>query len=318
MKRLAIAWSSFPVEHKRRFYQGIGVYALVLACLAIWIAANARSTVSDWQKRSPAANAIVKNTQMAPPPDFPVPFSGRSAAFDQQPYVAIIMSGLGLSSRMTERALDSLPQEVSLAFSPYAADLQKWLDLATRLNRETLIFMPMETAAYPQDDPGPRAVSSRLSDKDNNDNLNWVLSHGKGTVGVINFLGSRFLTDKKRLTPVFDALQKNGSMFIETPATEKSEARAIAAQAGLPYMAVDLQIDQDTAENAIRGQLAKLEAIARERGYAIGIAEPYPLTLNVIKSWSGELGKSGIRLAPLAAVWENKQHHDEKPTPASK
>jgi hypothetical protein len=102
-------------------------------------------------------------------------------------------------------------------------------------------------------------------------------------------------------------------MFIEIPETPNSVAAGIAGQTSLPYMAVDLRIDGNPTEDAIHEQLAKLENIARERGYAIGIADPYPLTFNIIKSWSAKLARNGIKLAPLATVWKNIPHHDEKP-----
>lgn len=316
MKKLAALWSSFPPEHKKRFYQGLGGYALVCAFVAAWIGLNAKDTVKDWQSRKPSASAVIRKLELPPQLIDPssLSFERTVAVSDGRVYVAIIMSGLGLSTAITERALNELPKEATLAFSPYAAELRPWLQKAAGMERETLILMPMESATYPQEDPGPRAMSSRLSDKDNNDNLHWILNQGQGTIGVINFMGSRFLMDKKRLSPVFDTLRKNGSMFIETLAAEKSAARAIAGQAGLRYLAVDLKIDNDPTEKSIRQQLASLEKRAQERGYAIGIAEPYPLTITTLRSWSATLGKRGITLAPLATVWKNKPHDGKDPS----
>jgi len=127
--------------------------------------------------------------------------------------------------------------------------------------------------------------------------------------------GSRFMTDKKRLSPIFDTLRKNESMFIETPGIKKSIGAAIAEQNYLPYLATDLQIDVSATDKEIQQQLANLEKIARKQGNAIGIAEPYPVTINAIKSWSDGLEKRGITLAPLSVVWENKPKHDGAPQP---
>ncbi|MBI3440468.1 MAG: divergent polysaccharide deacetylase family protein [Proteobacteria bacterium] len=327
LKRWTAVWSSFPAEHRKRFYQGLGGYILLCAAVMAWIGAKSTETVKDWRGRIPSATATIVSEppshelvatlapepvpQLAPPPA-PAFDHGVSLFSDGRVYIALVMSNLGLSATTTDLALNTLPPEVSLAFSPYASDLQIWLQKAADTRRETLIAMPMESATYPQEDPGPRAMSSRLSNEENSDNLNWVLSQGKGTVGVINFMGSRFLLDKKRLAPVLDALMKNHSMFIETTAVGKSEAATLAGQIGLPYLATDLKIDNDTTEEAIRQQLSQLEKIAKTRGYAVGIAAPYPLTMDVLKSWSAGLSKRGITLAPLQAVWKNKPH-DQKP-----
>jgi len=304
-------WASFPAEHKKRFYQGLGGYALLCAAVAAWIAANAGVTVKDWKSHTPSASASVKDVYLT----LQAPVFDQGTVLNGRAYVSIIMSDMGLSAATTERALKELPREVALAFSPYADNLEVWFKKAADLKHETLIYMPMESASYPKDDPGPRALSSRLSDKDNNDNLNWVLGRSKAAIGVINFMGSRFLMDKKRLAPVFDALRKNGDIFIETMAAEKSEAPGIASQAGLPYLSVTLKIDADVDEAAIRRQLASLEKMALQRGYAIGIAEPYPITMNALKSWSATLGKQGITLPPLAAVWKNKTHDERTAAP---
>lgn len=305
-------WSSFPAEHKKRFYQGLASYALLCTAVGVWVGMNAPDTIKNWQSRIPSASAEVKS--MAPVAV--AAGSDQEAVAGGRIYVSIIVADLGLSPKTTEKALSDLPKGVSLAFSPYASGLDAWLKKAASLGRETLIYMPMESATYPQDDPGPRALSSRLSDKDNSDNLKWVLDRGKGTVGVINFMGSRFLKDKKRLAPVFETLQKNGSIFIETGFVQKSEAAGIASQSALPYMAVDLKIDADVSEASMRQQLAKLAKTALERGYAIGIAEPYPITISTISSWSTGLAKQGITLAPLKVVWKNQPHDNKAATPA--
>lgn len=328
MKRWATVWSSFPPGHKKRCYQGIGGYLLLSALVGAWIGINGAQTAKDWRSRIPSGSAVIKNAievaeeateggvpaQVAAPAD---PTFDRNASVfsDGRTYIALIMSDMGLSAAATDRALSTLPKQVSLAFSPYAPDLQTWLQKAAAAQRETLLYIPMESASYPQEDPGPRALSSRLSDDENSDNLEWVLKKAQGSVGVINFMGSRFLTDKKRLAPVLDTLKKNQSIFIESIATDRSAVPALAGEIDLPYLSVDLKIDDNTTEDAIREKLSELEKTAKSRGFAVGIAEPYPLTVNTIKSWAASLAKRGIVLAPLKTVWKNKPH-DERLSPA--
>jgi len=205
---------------------------------------------------------------------------------------------------------------VTLAFTPYADNVHEWIKKALSEHHETLMLLPMEAAAYPQNDPGPRALSSRFSDQDNNENLNWMLTEGEGSVGVMNLMGTRFLTDPKRLTSAFTVLRKNDAMFIETPGIDKSAAADVAAKLGLPYMEANLQIDANATDRRIRAQLDALEQDARKHGYAIGIAQPYPLTLNIIKSWAAGLADRGIILAPLRTVWKNKPHYEDTSAPS--
>ena len=46
---------------------------------------------------------------------------------DARPRIAIVISGLGFSAKATAAALDGLPPPVTLAFAPYANDVQRWV-----------------------------------------------------------------------------------------------------------------------------------------------------------------------------------------------
>ncbi len=230
-------------------------------------------------------------------------------ADDGKTYISIIVSDLGLSSLETQRAIEDLPAQFTLAFSPYADDVRSWVSKAVAANHEALMLVPMETSDYPGNDPGPRALSSRLSDKVNNANLEWLLSRGDGTDGVMNMMGSRYLTDQKRLSSTFTTLRRNDAMFIETPGIEDSTAPATAAQTGLPFLQANLRIDKIPTDDAISDQLSRLEQDAHKYGYAIGIAQPYPVTLNILKSWADGLAAKGIILAPLKTIWRHKKHY---------
>lgn len=344
MKRWTAIWSSFPAAHKKRCYQGLAGYGLLVLMTSTWISVRAHDTVKNWQSRIPSATAEVKNVYLTPqiadttpkdkdaanhtsapeyspaanPASNPVvsPSAAPPVFDDGKIYVSIIISGLGMSSLATQRSVDDLPSQVALAFSPYADDIHTWIKKALSEHHETLVLLPMEPAAYLQNDPGPRALSSLLSDEDNNENLKWMLAQGEGSVGVMNLMGTRFLTDQKKLTSTFTTLRKNDSIFIETPGIERSAAADVAAKLGLPYMEANLQIDASTSDKDIRAQLDALEQDARKHGYAIGIAQPYPLTLNIIKSWAEGLKDRGIILAPLRTVWKNKPHYEDTSAPS--
>jgi polysaccharide deacetylase 2 family uncharacterized protein YibQ len=327
LKGWSETWSSFPAKHKKRFYQGIAAYVLLVVGVAAWIHFRAHDTVQKWQENIPVATAVVKNVYLtpqigeapkppepvAPPPTdtAKVPETAQPVKDDGKTYITIIMAGLGKSTLPTERALDDLPPEVTLAFSPYGDNPQGWIKKSVASHHETLMMLPMETEIYPEEDPGPRALSTRLSDHDNEENLNWLLAKSDGVAGVINMMGSRFMTDGKRLSPVFETLRKKDNLFIEVPSIAKSMGATVAAQEKIPYFAATAQIDAIATDRDIRDKLAMLEKTAREHGYAVGIAMPYPLTFNIVKSWAAGLKERGITLAPLETVWKNKPHHEE-------
>lgn len=299
-------WSSFPPDHKKSLYRGLGAYLALAGLISGWIWMNADKTVADWNKRIPTATATIRNADTGDTQasfstgiDLPPPAPGEG-------YVNIIMSGMGISQTATARAMQDLPQDITLAFSPYGNDLGTWMGRTKDANRETLMLVPMEPLSYPHDDPGPDALLTRQSDADNQRRLNRVLRQAGASVGGMNYMGSSLLADEKNITAVLSNLQKRSGIFVENPQGSTSLAADIAQRLNLPYIRADVQIDKDASELAVRQQLLQLENIAKKRGYAVGVAQPYPVTFGILKAWSASLDRRGIKLVPLSGIWKAK------------
>ena len=90
--------------------------------------------------------------------------------------IAIIITGVGLSVRTSERVLE-MPVNYSIGFSPYAPDVAVWNKKAIVLGFDTLMHMPMETPDYSVEDPGPYALVSTASAEENVSRLEMLLLH---------------------------------------------------------------------------------------------------------------------------------------------
>ena len=66
--------------------------------------------------------------------------------------------------------------------------------------------------------------------------------------------------------------------------------------------AADAVVDADAAPAAIDAALTRLEALARARGAAIGVATALPSSLDRIARWSVGLEARGIELVPISAM----------------
>jgi polysaccharide deacetylase 2 family uncharacterized protein YibQ len=223
-------------------------------------------------------------------------------ANDRRPRVAIVISELGLSSAATTASIQQTPPDVSLAFSPYADNLERWIGLARAAGHEVLLNLPMEPINFPANDPGPRALLTSLSAQQNLERLDWVLGRIDGYVGVTNHMGSRFTTMSDALKPVLAAINGRGLMFVDSRASARSIAAKMASDIGLPRAINDRQIDQEASRPAIDGRLAEIERIARETGSAVAMAQPYPVTLERLNAWLATLETKGLVLAPVTAI----------------
>lgn len=314
-----MGWSSYPPEHKRSFKRALLCYAVTVALAAGWIWYRADSATALWQQRVPHASADIRTVYVTKITEDATSFSNDNtipAPGGGEGYISIIMTNAGISEHATARAIEDLPPAVALAFSPYAPKLDDWIHKADDAHRESLILLPMEPSTYPKDDPGPQALLARLGEKDNNVRLDWALDKAGDSIGAMNFMGSGFLTDDRNTRPVFDELRKRGVLFIEKPTPAGVGVSANTAQAaGLPYLAADMNIDANATELAIKQKLLDLETLAHKRGYAVGIAQPYPVTFDILKDWAESLDRRGIKLVPVKAVLKAKVQHDKAASP---
>jgi uncharacterized protein len=223
-------------------------------------------------------------------------------ANDRRPRVALIISELGLSSAATTASIQQTPPDVTLAFSPYADNLEHWIGLARAAGHEVLVNLPMEPINFPANDPGPRALLTSLSAQQNLERLDWVLGRISGYVGVTNHMGSRFTTMPDVLKPVLTVINERGLMFVDSRASARSVAAKLASDIGLPRAINDRQIDQEASRPSIDNRLAEIERIARESGSAVAMAQPYPVTLERVLAWLQTLETKGLVLAPITAV----------------
>lgn len=221
---------------------------------------------------------------------------------DKRPRVAIVVTNMGLSAAATDHAINALPGAVTLAFAPFAEGLKDGLARARGKGHEVLLNTPMEPEGYPRSDPGPKALLTSLSEAENLENLTWILTRGEAYVGIANLTGGRFAQSPEHLKPVLAMLRQRGLLYVDRWAGNETPSGKIAKEIELPFAGVQLVVDQEPTKNGIDGRLAELERIARRDGRAVGLALPYPLSLERIALWINELDQRGAILAPVSAV----------------
>lgn len=219
-----------------------------------------------------------------------------------QPVIAIVMSEVGLAEPATLSAIQDLPGEISLAFSPYSTRLDEWVPAARAAGHEVLIQVPMEPRNTAFDDPGDKALLSTNQPEVNVDRLHWVLSRAVGYVGVTNFMGSRMTVSPKDMQPILEAIGARGLLYVDARVTPASIAAKLSAELGVPSVANDRFIDVEAARGPIDRRLAQLEELALARGVAVGFAQAYPVTIERLRKWIPQMLERGFRLAPVSAV----------------
>ncbi len=218
------------------------------------------------------------------------------------PMVALVIAGLGLSQAATETAIQQLPGAVTLAFAPYARNLEDWVAQARAAGHEVLLEVPMEPLDYPATDPGPHTLLTALRPDENLTRLDWLLGRSAGYVGVTNFIGAKFTASADAMAPVLAELGDRGLLYLDGGASGNGVASDLAGELALPSVASDGFIDGQASRTAIDARLLELEGIAGSAGRAVGVGFPYPVTIERVSAWARALGTRRRALAPLSAV----------------
>jgi hypothetical protein len=223
------------------------------------------------------------------------------------PRIALLIGGMGLAPRATESAIASLPGAVTLGFAPYGADLARETARAREAGHETVLQIPMEPFDFPRDNPGPHTLLAGAGKAANIDNLTWLMSRFTGYAGVTNFLGGKLTADAKTLTPVLREIAARGLFYVDDGTSAQSLAMTLAPGQALVAARADLVLDSTAEPEAIGAALARLEAIARDKGMAIGVASALPASVETIGRFARALEARGIALVPLSAAMPSLQ-----------
>ena len=222
---------------------------------------------------------------------------------EARPRIAVVLTGLGLASEVTKAAIEALPGGVTLSFTPYARKLNHWVAQARLNGHEVMLDLPMEPTSYPDDDPGPRALLTALSPRQNLDRLRWTLDRATGYVGLAGVMGSRFTASREHRGLVLEELRERGLLFLDNRASDSSLAAQMAVEIGVPSAINDRSLDRTQASRvAIDARLVQVENVARGEGFAVAMGRPYPVTIERLRDWAKGLEARGFALAPISAL----------------
>ncbi len=224
----------------------------------------------------------------------------------EAPKIVIVLGGMGISPKLTQRAIQELPADVTLAFAPYGDNLQNMVNDARREGHEVFLQVPLEPVGYPATNPGPKTLLSDSSEKENLVSLHWHMSRFAGYAGVINYMGGKFLEDEPSAKNLLRELRKRGLLFVEDGSVQLSQVEAVAASTGAKAKRADIVIDADSNADAILAALKRLEKSAEQNGIAIGSGSGLAVTIETLRDWAKDAAERGIVIIPMSAAYRGR------------
>jgi polysaccharide deacetylase 2 family uncharacterized protein YibQ len=197
-----------------------------------------------------------------------------------KPKIAVILDDWGYSSK-DFGFLESLKYPYSVSVLPGLAYSKKAAQEAYKNKKEILLHMPME--------PKKKMPLEKLTVK-----INMSEGEVRGIVdrlteeipystGVNNHEGSLATEDPRIMKIVLNELKARRLFFIDSLTAPKSVARKTATELGVLANARDVFIDNTKEIEYTEKQINKLKAVARKKGWAIGIGHDNPVTLRALE-----------------------------------
>lgn len=223
-----------------------------------------------------------------------------------RPKITLVLGGMGLNAKLTQKAIKELPGDVTFGFAPYGEELQPLVNRARERGHEVLLQLPMEPLGYPGSNPGPHTLLSDAEPDANIESLRWLMSRFAGYSGITNYMGARLLTAEAALKPVLREVKDRGLVYFEDATVTPTLSAQIGLSLHLPVQRAGLVIDAEPTAAAITAQLARLEQEALAHGSAIGAGSGLDITIETVAEWTKTLQEKGILLVPVSAAYKGR------------
>lgn len=274
---------------------------------------NASSPAQDARVAHLPDRALIEDSAAGPLPQrsadgrrpfdvYARPWSGARGA-----RIALVIGGLGVSQTGTQEAIAKLPPEVTLAFASGGNSLSRWMQAARQSGHEIVMQVPLEPFDYPSVDPGRATLTVDAPASEMVENLQWVLARTTNYVGVMNYMGARFLGEAEAVKVMMAELGKRGLAYVDDGSTARNEAQPQAQANKVPFAASDMQIDAVRERGEILKKLDDLERTARANGFAVGTGSAFDVTVDTVVAWVGEVRRRGIEIVPITAVADDPE-----------
>ena len=214
--------------------------------------------------------------------------------------VAIIIDDMGCNLNAVKELL-KINADLTFAILPFQAHTREAAEMFHKANRETLLHLPMEPVSYPREKPGEGALFTDMNDEELVLQLKKNIADVPYISGVNNHMGSKFMTDEKKLILIFNELKKKKLFFVDSRTSNDTKAYAAAKKTGIQIAERKIFIDNNRDYNKI---YANLINIAKDNDVSplIIIGHPYPETIRALKEATKVLHEKGVSIVPVSEI----------------
>jgi polysaccharide deacetylase 2 family uncharacterized protein YibQ len=221
--------------------------------------------------------------------------------------IAIVIDDFGHHDNAAIAKFIDLPFAVTYAVIPGLPHSQSVARKLERLRKSVIVHMPME-AMERQVETNGYELRAGMSAEEIRGRVRKATALLPYATGMNNHMGSRATQDEALLQALFEELQASSYFFLDSRTIETTKAFALARANGLDAALNDTFLDSVEELEAVRKKVRRLAEIAEQRGSAIGIGHPYPITLQALQEIVPLLQQRGFEFVTLEQLLRPRQH----------
>ncbi len=231
-----------------------------------------------------------------------VPFSKKT----DKPLLSFVIYDLGLSQIKTANIIENFSPEISLAFSPYAKNLETQTMTAQEDGHEIWLTLPLETKEYPLNDPGPSSLLINASTKKNKARLAKVLNATNNQVGYISQPDHVFKPEDASVNPALRDIFVKGYAIIDSNISMRSFVGGVADRGDYPYAQNMLWLDDTITPISFNQKIRRISEMGKSKKDIIVMLRPYPASLKAVQKFLNSQAADQFEMAPVSAQLINK------------
>jgi uncharacterized protein len=258
-----------------------------------------RSSFNDLIEFNPAFDEQVTHQKQSDTSQSNTFSNTHSATRSRRNKIAIIIDDMGYNYAQGLEAI-ALPGAITYAIIPHSPKAQFFAEEAQKQHKEIMLHAPMSNVHnIPLGENGLYETMDEVRFKRA---LELSLDSLPSVSGVNNHMGSLLTQKALPMEWVMQALQKRQLYFIDSRTTSNSIAWQTAQAFNIPSLKRDVFLDHTPTSEMIGEQFDKLITIAKEKGYAVAIAHPYPETIAYLKQQLPNLAQHNIDLVSASQL----------------
>lgn len=202
--------------------------------------------------------------------------------------VVVVIKNVGVNRVNADLIVQRLPENVSLSFSPYAANLDEQIRVARENGHETYMDMILPSKDYLRTDSGPWALDFSRSVQENIDMLEQLLARNIAVGGFTICDGTDDAEYDDYFQAIMTMLKQRGLLMLDATLGKNIAKNNVS---GLDRIKADIIVDSGFNRKEIKEQLEQAEQIAYLNGSVVIVVEPKPVAILAIADWFSTFSK---------------------------